>query len=267
MKLSAEGKTDKGLSRKKNEDHLCVDTVAGFFAVADGVGGAASGEVASRTALEVVRDYIRKTSPRGENSAAGHTGRADNLKRISAGINLANNVIFGASKKDPALHGMGTTIAAVTIEGAEMGIGHVGDSRAYLIRAGVITQLTEDHSLVAEQVKAGLLTKEEAQASGMRNIITRALGQEGDVDVDTSRLTLMGGDRVLLCTDGLTTMVPDESILSAVLSRDNPGDACRVLVDLANKGGGQDNITVILIYLENNTFSNIIHRFFRTRRR
>jgi serine/threonine protein phosphatase PrpC len=223
----------------------------------------ASGEVASRTALEVVRDYIKKTSLRD----AGPAERTDNLKRVATGINLANNIVFEAAKKNPAFHGMGTTVASVIIEDGEMAIAHVGDSRVYLIRAGIITQLTEDHSLVAEQVKAGLITKEEAEASGMRNIITRALGQEGGIEVDTSRLTLMGGDRVLLCTDGLTTMVPDESILSSVLSHNDPGDACRALVDLANKAGGKDNITVILIFLAHNTFSDVIHRFFRSGRR
>ena len=249
MKLSAEGKTDKGLSRKNNEDNLCLDPGTGLFAVADGVGGAASGEVASRVALEVLRDHIRRTAPPDENRS-NDTDRTGGLTRITAGIRLANKAVWDASKSEPALKGMGTTVAAVMMEDSWMGIAHAGDSRVYLIRAGVMTQLTEDHSLVAEQVKAGLITKKDAEVSSMRNVITRALGQEGALDVDTSEIALMDGDRVVLCTDGLTTMVPDGSILSTVLSNDSPAEGCSELVDLANKRGGRDNITVILIYMK-----------------
>ena len=249
MKLSAEGKTDKGLSRKNNEDNLCLDPGTGLFAVADGVGGAASGEVASRVAMEVLRDHIRRTAPRDENRS-NDPDRTGGLTRITAGIRLANKAVWDASKSEPALRGMGTTVAAVIIEDSWMGIAHVGDSRVYLIRASLMRQLTEDHSLVAEQVKAGLITKKDAEVSSMRNVITRALGQEGALDVDTSEIALMDGDRVVLCTDGLTTMVPDGSILSTVLSNDSPGEGCRALVDLANKRGGRDNITVVLIYMK-----------------
>lgn len=248
MKLSAEGKTDKGLSRKNNEDNLCLDPGTGLFAVADGVGGAASGEVASRVAMEVLRDHIRRTAPPDENRS-NDTDRTGGLTRITAGIRLANKALWAAAKSEPALRGMGTTVAAVMIEDSWMGIAHVGDSRVYLIRAGVMTQLTEDHSLVAEQVKAGLITKKDAEVSSMRNVITRALGQEA-LAVDTSEIALMDGDRVVLCTDGLTTMVPDGSILSTVLSNDGPAQGCSELVDLANKRGGRDNITVILIYMK-----------------
>jgi len=262
VRLSAEGKTDKGLSRKNNEDNLCLDPGTGLFAVADGVGGAASGEVASRVAMEVLRDHIRMTAPHNENRLDG-PDRTEGLKRITAGIRLANKAVWDASKNDPALRGMGTTLAAVMIEGSWMGIAHVGDSRVYLIRAGVMTQLTEDHSLVAEQVKAGLITKEDAEVSSMRNVITRALGQEGAIDVDTSEIALMDGDRVVLCTDGLTTMVPDRSILSTVLSHDNPGESCSALVDLANKGGGRDNITVVLIYMKEDPVSLMSYKAIR----
>ena len=264
MKLSAEGITDKGLSRKNNEDNLCLDPGTGLFAVADGVGGSASGEVASRIAMEVLRDHIHKTAPR-ENSLDG-PDRTGELTRLTAGIRVANKAVWDASKSDPALRGMGTTVAAVMIEDSWMGIAHVGDSRVYLIRAGVLTQLTEDHSLVAERVRAGLITKEDAEASSMRNVITRALGQEG-VDIDTSEIALMDGDRVVLCTDGLTTMVQDGSILSTVLSSDSPAEGCRALVDLANKGGGRDNITVVLIYMKGNSPLEIIQRLFRMKRR
>ncbi len=264
MILSAEGKTEKGLSRKNNEDNLCLDPVTGLFAVADGVGGAASGEVASRVAMEVLRDHIRKTA--NGDSTEGRD-RTEGLARIKEGIRLANKAVWDASKSDPALRGMGTTVAAVIIEGSRMGVAHAGDSRVYLIRSGVMTQLTEDHSLVAEQVKAGLISKEDAEVSSMRNVITRALGQEGEVDIDTSEMALMEGDRIVLCTDGLTTMVTERSILSTVLSHDSPGDGCSALVDLANRGGGRDNITVVLIYIKEDSPFDIVRRFFRMNRR
>ena len=255
------------MSRKNNEDNLRLDPDTGLFAVADGVGGAASGEVASRVAMEVLGDHIRRTAPHDAYHVNGPADLTGGLKRITAGIRLANKAVWDSSQDDPALRGMGTTVAAVMIQGSWMSIAHVGDSRVYLIRSGVMTQLTEDHSLVAEQVKAGLLTKEDAEVSSMRNVITRALGQEGALEIDTSEIALMDGDRVVLCTDGLTTMVPDRSILSTVLSNDNPGEGCSALVDLANKGGGKDNITVVLIYVKDNSFINITRRLFRLKRR
>jgi protein phosphatase len=267
MKILAEGITDKGLSRNNNEDDFCIDPETGFFAVADGVGGSASGEVASRTSMKVISEYVRSASPRERYPAAGSDSRSGMLKRLTAGINLANVVICDASGKDTTLQGMGTTVAAVMIEGSRMSIAHVGDSRVYLIRAGVIAQLTDDHSLVAEQVKAGLITKEEAETSSMRNIITRALGQEETVDIDSSEIALMDGDRIVLCTDGLTTMVLEAAILATVLSHDEPGYCCRALVDLANKNGGKDNVTVVVIYLKKHSAANIIPKLFRLKRR
>jgi len=263
MELKTGGATDKGKTRTNNEDSLCCDPAAGFFAVADGMGGAAAGEVASRTAVQVVGDYIRKIR-----KTAGAASRGDGgQNRLRTGISLANEKIREAAMKNHDLRGMGTTITAVDVEGPVMSIANVGDSRVYMIRSGVMTQLTEDHSLVAEEVRAGLLSKEEAEASLRRNIITRALGQEEALEIDTSEIALMDGDRVLLCSDGLTTMVHDDIILSTVLAHDRPEDGCAALVSLANKNGGRDNITVILIYLEDPAKGNIISRFFRFVRR
>ena len=144
---------------------------------------------------------------------------------------------------------MGTTVAAALLDGSKMSIAHAGDSRIYLIRTSSIIQLTDDHSIVSEQVKSGLLTKEEAEGSEVRNIITRALGSAPSVEVDLDEIDLMDGDRVVLCSDGLTTMVPDSVILSTVAISDEPGRACSALIDIANKNGGKDNITVALVYL------------------
>ena len=264
MKLIAGGRTDKGKTRTNNEDSFCMDAGTGLFAVADGMGGAAAGEVASRTAVEVARDYIRSAMQKSGGHDNCESGGRDKLR---SGISLANDRVREASMNSSLLRGMGTTIVAVLIEGSHMSIANVGDSRVYMIRSGVMTQLTEDHSLVAEEVKAGILSKEEAETSLRRNIITRALGQEEPLDIDTSGIALMGGDRIVLCSDGLTTMVPDELILATVLAHESPDEGCAALVDLANKKGGRDNITVVLIHLEDPSRDNIISRLFQLIRR
>ena len=159
---------------------------------------------------------------------------------------------------------MGTTVAAALLDGSKMSIAHTGDSRVYLIRANSIVQLTDDHSIVSEQIKSGLLTKEEAEGSEIRNIITRALGTMPSVEVDLDEIDLMDADRIVLCSDGLTTMVPDNVILSTVAASDEPGSACGALIDIANKNGGKDNITVALVYVfEDKTFLKKFKNLFR----
>ncbi|GFP31625.1 PPM family protein phosphatase, partial [Candidatus Hakubella thermalkaliphila] len=144
---------------------------------------------------------------------------------------------------------MGTPVAAALLDGSKVSIAHAGYRRSYLIRASSIVQLTDDHSIVSEQIKSGLLTKEEAEGSEMRNIITRALGTTPSVDIDLDEIDLMDADRVVLCSDGLTTMVSDNVILSTVAASDEPDRVCSALIDIANKNGGKDNITVALVYL------------------
>lgn len=266
MKLIADGLTDVGMVRNNNEDNFCVDAEAGFFAVADGVGGASAGEVASKSAVEVMRDYIRKTASGGY-LMSGHTEGSLALKRITSGISLANQVVYDASRSNPSLKDMGTTVAAVLLQGNRLSVANVGDSRVYLIRAGTIIQLSEDHSLVAEQVRAGLLTKEQAEMSGMKNIITRALGQAGDVEPYKDETTVMDRDVVLLCSDGLTNMVDEADIVSTVNAFDGPSGACRALVDMANENGGKDNVTVVLVYISKEGFTSIINKLFRSGRR
>lgn len=242
--------TDKGISRPNNEDNFCVEEGSGFFAVADGLGGHASGEIASKMAIDVLGDYIKRTSGADEPYIGEYEKKySEAANRLASGIRLANKTIFEASANNAAWRGMGTTVAAALIRGDTLSIAHAGDSRIYLIRANSIVQLTDDHSLVSEQVKQGMLTREEAEGSSIRNIITRSIGNNPLVEVDLDEIALMDGDRVLLCTDGLTTMVTDEAILSAVMHVKKPDTACSELIGIANKNGGKDNITVVAVYI------------------
>ena len=219
-----------GRRRRHNEDSYVVQPP--LFAVADGMGGAKAGEVASGLAAAAVQ----------ESDGEGQSGEA----RVAALIEEANRRVFRRASEDREASGMGTTMTVALVEDDRVAIGHVGDSRAYLIRNGELQQLTDDHSLVAELVRSGKLTPEEAESHPQRSVITRALGTEADVDVDTFSVESSPGDLFLLCSDGLTTMVDDETILDAVeQNRSNLEGAAKALVNAANREGGEDNITVI----------------------
>jgi PPM family protein phosphatase len=221
--------TDPGRRRRRNEDAYVVQPP--LFAVADGMGGAQAGEIAARIAASVLRD------------SSGESGEA----AIVALIQEANRRVYEAAATDETQAGMGTTVTAALVEEDAVRIGHVGDSRAYRIRDGKLEQLTEDHSLVGELVRSGKLSPEEADVHPQRSVITRVLGTDPDVDVDTFAVEAQEGDIFMLCSDGLTSMVDDKAILGLVESRrEDLGKAARALVDAANKGGGEDNITVIL---------------------
>ena len=235
MRLIVHGKTDKGLVRKENEDAFCIEKDFGLLAIADGMGGHASGEVASKMAIEILRDSLKKE---GEPVP----------DRLNSGVKLANKMIYEASRSQSQLNGMGTTLTAVQFDGNRLSITHVGDSRAYLIRGGVIEQLTDDHTIVSEQVARGMITREEAARSDMRNILSKALGIGPEMDVDIEELTVSEGDQLVLCSDGLSELISDDEILSEVQSSNRPDLACNELVDLANQRGGEDNITVIVAH-------------------
>ena len=224
--------TDPGRRRRRNEDAYVVQPP--LFAVADGMGGAQAGEIAARIAATVMRD---STVESGEAA-------------LVALIQEANRRVYEAAANDEAQAGMGTTVTAAVVEEEAVRIGHVGDSRAYLIRAGKVQQLTDDHSLVAELVRSGRISPEEADVHPQRSVITRVLGTDPDVDVDTFTIEGQAGDIFMICSDGLTSMVDDSTILGIVeKQRENLDKAARALVDAANKGGGEDNITVILFEL------------------
>jgi protein phosphatase len=249
LNILARGLTDKGLSRTNNEDSFYIDKDLGLFIVADGMGGHSAGEVASRMAVEALSGDIRKSRSGGQPLiGASGAGRSDASNRLVSGIKLANQVVCEAAKNNSSWQGMGTTIVAALADGDKLSIAHVGDSRAYLVRSGTISQLTDDHSVVAEQVRKGLISKEEAAGSGIRNIITRALGNDDALEVDVTDIDLMDGDRLLLCSDGLSTMVADEEVLMIMASDDLPESVCTRLVDEANNNGGRDNITVVTAF-------------------
>jgi len=222
--------TDTGRKRRRNEDaYVCEPPL---FAIADGMGGAQAGEVASRLAAAALRESGAKTLG-GE-------------RRISDLIQEANRRVYDRSSTDPNTSGMGTTITVALVENDNVAFGHVGDSRAYLIRDGRMEQVTEDHSLVNELLKSGKLSREEAESHPQRSVITRALGTDPDVDVDTFTIAAEVGDVFLLCSDGLTDMVGEGEILELVeRSRDDLNSALKSLVRAANRSGGDDNITVV----------------------
>lgn len=228
-------RTDTGRQRNANEDSLF--TKAPLFVVADGMGGAQAGEVASKAAVESFPQDLPAAPPEQV------------LEQTIAG---ANRTIHELARKDPSLAGMGTTTTAaiVDLEAEEVAIGHVGDSRAYRFRNGKFEQLTRDHSLVEEMRRKGQLTDEQAEDHPQRSIITRALGPEPEVQVDLQTVPAQAGDVFLICSDGLTTMLDDETI-ARILSRATSLDAAvRALVDEANRAGGRDNITVVAFRLE-----------------
>ncbi len=242
MRLIPYSLSDVGRKRQHNEDSFLISPSVGLFAVADGMGGHRAGEKASRMAVERLRDALvppRKGATRDE--VLGHLQRA---------MFVTGAAIFDAAQSDPELAGMGTTLTSVLFHGVRAYVAHVGDSRAYLYRDGRVQQITVDHSWVAEQVKAGLLTEQEAKESRFRHIITRSVGFEREVQVDGTICPMQVGDCLLLCSDGLSNYLEEEEfaeILSLHLYRDVP----QILVDLANSRGGDDNITVILIHLAN----------------
>lgn len=250
MKFISGGLTDTGISRTNNEDNFCIDDGIGLFVVADGMGGHSAGEIASKMAVDVIRDYIKRSAAANE-PFIGEFDRkkSETTNRLASGVRLANKAIYETSQNNPSWRGMGTTVAAALLSGNGLSIAHVGDSRVYLVRANSIEQLTDDHSIVSEQVRQGLLTKEEAEGSNLRNIITNSLGRNSSVDVDIDEIAVMDNDRILLCSDGLTTMVPDNIISSTVTDIKEPGMACSKLIDIANKNGGRDNITVVVVYI------------------
>jgi PPM family protein phosphatase len=222
--------TDTGRKRRHNEDAFVVEPP--LFAVADGMGGAQAGELASSLAAAALKD----------SQEPGEGGE----ERVNELIQQANRRVYERQSQDAAASGMGTTMTVALVEDGRVAIGHVGDSRAYLIRDGGLEQLTEDHSLVAELVRSGKLSPEEAEGHPQRSVITRALGTDPDVDVDTFSIETRPADLFLICSDGLTTMVDDETILAEVArNRNDLKSAAKALVRAANKGGGEDNITVV----------------------
>ena len=246
MKLISWSLSDVGRKRAGNEDSYLERPTCGLFAVADGMGGHSGGERASRIAVEVMDREVAGAEATAASSAA---------ERLRNAARAAGAAIYDASQADAAFSGMGTTLTALLIQQGRAHIAHVGDSRCYRLRDGKCSLLTYDHSWVSEQVRAGLLSEEDARTSRFKHVITRSVGFEREVEVDTRSLVLEAGDCFLLCSDGLSNYLEAEEmarLLNSRFYRDVPS----LLVELANERGGEDNITVVLVYAANDAVAS-----------
>ncbi len=252
MRVRFAGETDVGKTRDHNEDFFYLPTEERLGIAADGMGGHASGEVASKMAVETIVEYFANTAKRQDVTwpyKMGH-GRM-NENRLRTGIMLANQKIYEAAQEDAACRGMGTTIVAILFDEDYALLAHVGDSRIYRIRESGIVQLTEDHSFLNDYAKMKGITVEEAEATlHQKNVVSRALGMKPVVNVDIHRINPGVGDTFLLCTDGLTDMCTDEEIFWTIMNGKKLDNICDSLIDAANDAGGKDNITVVLARME-----------------
>ena len=251
MKISARGLTDVGRKRDHNEDSFLVDEELGLFVVADGMGGHAGGGTASKLAVDTIQARLREAhaaEPRlfEEPGPLSESGLREKLR---AAVDAACAAIYQAAQGDSNLAGMGTTVTAVLVRDGCAWVAHVGDSRCYLARKGHIYQISEDHSLVNEQVKAGAITADEARRSRFKNIITRSVGFEEAVQVDMMGLETEQGDVLVICCDGLSNLVGDQELLD-IATQGPVEEVPARLVALANDRGGDDNITVIVVRVD-----------------
>lgn len=233
-------KTDRGLKRQLNEDNcnILVDYpgIPVCFVIADGMGGHQCGEVASKQAVDSVCDRLLRSDWSSE----------DIPEILRSIITSVNDEIYKFSMLDASTQGMGTTLIITVFKDGKLYIGHVGDSRVYLIRENTIEKVTWDHSFIEEMLKNGSITKDEAFNHPKKNLITRAVGCEPDLQVDTYEIDVKENDIVLLCTDGLTNMIAEDEILDIIINTEDPQVACDTLIQNANNKGGEDNVTVII---------------------
>jgi len=252
VRIVSGGVTDVGRVRTNNEDCYRIVAPQNLFVLSDGMGGEAHGEVASALAVETVVKHCLDAQANPASLVLGEMqpGWSAKTKRLSTAVHLANENIFKSAEENPERHGMGATLTAAWIDGTNLSIAHVGDSRAYLLRSGSLLQLTRDHSLVAEQVRRGILTAAEAEESEMQSVLLRALGAQPEIEVDAEEHILFPRDVLLLCCDGLTRMVTEPEIAGTLQAETNPTRAAEKLIALANERGGLDNITVIVVRLD-----------------
>ena len=253
MKIFHEARSDVGRKRKGNEDAVFLNPDHRLFVVADGMGGHAAGEVASRVAVDAINEFVTLTGgneeitwPFGLDESISYEGN-----RLKTAIRHANRRVLEATRESAEYEGMATTVAAVLVDDDTAHLAHVGDRRLYLLSGGEFSLLTSDHSWVNEQIQSGVISAEQARSHPLRNVVTRALGGRADLAVDVQSRRMSRGDVLLLCSDGLTTMIGDEEI--ARILGEVEGDVARAasaLVEAANERGGEDNITVILLKFE-----------------
>ena len=260
MRLKVGAATSVGRVRPINEDAFLARAGQGLFVVCDGMGGAAAGEVASQLAVETIGAALSGNPAPGE-PRPGYLPRTSQLGRA---IEDANRAIFERARRNSEHAGMGTTVVGAWIDDGILSLAHVGDSRAYLSNQSGFESVTSDHSLVEAQVRAGLIDREQSLQSEHQNVLLRALGRDPDVDVELSEVTVAPGDRLLLCSDGLTRMVADEGLAGALEQfRGDPQGACDHLIAAANGKGGPDNITVIVVEVQGSLLGSMFDRFKR----
>ncbi|MBI1785290.1 Stp1/IreP family PP2C-type Ser/Thr phosphatase [Candidatus Sumerlaeota bacterium] len=254
LKIQAGGQSDVGLKREHNEDSILLSKELGLFAVADGMGGHAAGEVASRLTVTNMLDFVRRLEQEkgALNDQTAQEGLSPGEKILYLAISNANKRLCVMSEENSSYFGMGTTVAAIYVVGDQIHIAHVGDSRVYRLRDNTLELLTQDHSWVNEQLQKNVLSEDEARNHRWRNVITRALGNRADVEIDIKTVEAKEGDLYLLCSDGLTTMVDDAGIARTLVANGpNLEKSCAELVRAANDAGGHDNVSVVLIRVEN----------------
>jgi PPM family protein phosphatase len=252
MRYVAAAKTDVGRRRKGNEDSFCLAPEIGLFVVADGMGGHAAGEVASRLAVETIHEWMAKYLGGDSVAVVGPEEPACSAESnyLVSSIRLANRVIYDAAQGRSEYAGMGTTVVSILATGERLTLAHVGDSRIYRVRGDEIAQVSRDHSFVQQQVDRGIITPEEAEESQYKHMITRALGLKESVEVDVAERPAEAGDTFILCSDGLSDLLDNEEILAIVKEQPDLAQACQQLIDRANLKGGDDNITTLLVRVE-----------------
>ncbi len=249
LKAACAGLTDVGKKRNHNEDSFLIDEEIQLYVVADGMGGHAGGGTASRLAVETIDRELREARERNSRPFETDLPLQDSPlpEILRVAVEKACATIFKAAQEDPRLNGMGTTVVTLLVHRNHALFAHVGDSRAYLVRGDLVQQISEDHSLVNEQIKAGMITADEAKHSRYKNIITRSVGFEAAVDVDVMGLQAEPGDFFILCSDGLANFIAEEKEIREVLKSVPLAEAPKKFIDLANDRGGDDNITVICV--------------------
>jgi serine/threonine protein phosphatase PrpC len=252
VQIDSGGVTDLGRVRLNNEDSFRIVEPLNLFILSDGMGGEAHGEIASSLAVDTIERVCSSSKVDLEVTLAGASGEnwTEQTRLLQNAVLQANSGIYQSSQEHPEQRGMGATLTAGWINGSKLSLAHVGDSRAYLLRTGNLQQLTNDHSLVAEQVRRGIITPQQAEESEMQSVLLRALGAHPEVDVDIDEFDLFPRDVLLLCSDGLTRMVTEPEIAGTLQAETDPERAAQKLVDLANERGGLDNVTVIVARLQ-----------------
>ena len=254
VRVAACGLSDSGRVRSHNEDSYEIDREHELYVVADGMGGHSHGEVASRMAVDAIKEFVRRSEDAADDTwPYAYDPRLQRHSNVlKAAIALAHDQVLSAIHRDGTLYGMGTTVVSCLVRGGTAAVAHVGDSRAYRLHDGALELLTQDHTWVNEQVVAGYLSQAQARDHPLKNVVTRALGGDSDVSVDLIEVPLAPGDTLLLCSDGLTTMLKDPEIEALLQNHAQAtlNGACETLVAEANARGGHDNVTVVLLRAE-----------------